>query len=334
MLTLTRPRRRPTMTTDAPLVSVIIPAYNAETTIGAAITGALTQTHPNVEVVVVDDGSTDRTRQICESFGDLITFRSIENRGTAGARNEALSLAQGAFVALADADDMLLPPHVAAALQVWEAAGAGRRFVHCEALLMTAGGIAHGRKVTPVKTPPVERQRLEILEANFVSGITVAPTDMYRELGGFSDRYLEDWDMWMRAIFAGWEAVAQPVPHALYRTGWTSKSTDKRAVYDAEDAMLRDLLTDETVDLRPEEKDYLSKRLSNSSPRALLTQAEDALREGRDDDARRLFGEASSLWPSNRKIRIKVAALRGPGVARLWRRRMSGVEARLGRPTS
>lgn len=316
-----------------PLVSVVIPAYNAERTIGASIAGALDQTHPRVEVVVVDDGSTDRTRAICEAYGDLITVASLENGGTSRARNAAIDLARGDFVALCDADDVLLPPHIEAALDAWRAAGGGRRFVHAEALFLTAGGIGHGYTVFPVPTPAPSRQRRAILEANFVSIFALLPTAMIRELGGFRDRYLEDWDLWIRAIHAGWVAVPQPTPHALYRTGGASKSADRDAVLRAEDELLRDVGSDPDARLRPAERAYLRRRLAATSPQALLAAGEAALRRGDERQARRAFGEASRLWPSNRRLRLKAATLRVPGLARVWQRRLAGIDAGLRRAT-
>lgn len=317
---------------SAPLVSVLIPAYNAERTIGAAISGALAQTYENLEVVVVDDGSTDATRAICESFGDLITFASIENSGTAGARNAAIERARGDFLALCDADDVLLPPHVEAAMAAWEAAGGGRRFVHGDAYLLTAGGIAHGRTVFPVPTPPAQQQRLRILEANYVSIFAVMPAQMARELGGFTPGvYLEDWDLWMRAVFAGWEVVAQPTPHALYRTGGESKSADRESVRASETQMLRRIADDPGVSLSAAERDYLALRLAGDSPRDLIAEAETALRDGDPGRARELFERASRLWPSNRNLRIKTASMAVPGVPALWRRRLRGIDAGLGR---
>ena len=79
----------------APLVSVIMPAYQAEATIGASISGVLTQTYPNVELVVVDDGSTDRTEAICRSYGDLIRYERKDNGGSASARNHAFGWPAG-----------------------------------------------------------------------------------------------------------------------------------------------------------------------------------------------------------------------------------------------
>jgi glycosyltransferase involved in cell wall biosynthesis len=88
-----------------PRVSVVIPAYNSEKTIARAIQSALAQEYPSVEILVVDDGSSDRTRQAVEKFGPPVHYLWQENRGAAAARNRGILAAQGEFVAFLDADD-------------------------------------------------------------------------------------------------------------------------------------------------------------------------------------------------------------------------------------
>lgn len=96
----------------APLVSVLIPCFNAEKYVGEAIESALAQTHPNVEVVVVDDGSTDGSPDVIRSFAGRIEFEIGPNRGACAARNRALALSRGEYVQFLDADDLLLPTKV------------------------------------------------------------------------------------------------------------------------------------------------------------------------------------------------------------------------------
>jgi glycosyltransferase involved in cell wall biosynthesis/peptidoglycan/xylan/chitin deacetylase (PgdA/CDA1 family) len=97
----------------APLVSILIPAYNAERWIRQAIDSALAQTYAPSEVIVVDDGSTDGTRDLIRSFGDRIRFIERTHRGGNAARNTLLELAQGEWLQYLDADDYLLPDKVA-----------------------------------------------------------------------------------------------------------------------------------------------------------------------------------------------------------------------------
>lgn len=90
-------------------VSVIVPAYNSETSLGRAIDSALAQEHPPHEVFVINDGSTDRTAEVARSYGNRIIFLEQENLGQGAARNEGLRRATGRFIAFLDADDLWHP---------------------------------------------------------------------------------------------------------------------------------------------------------------------------------------------------------------------------------
>ena len=95
-----------------PLISVILPAYNAEAYIEEAVRSALAQTWSELEVLVVDDGSADRTREICEQLAKAdgrLRVLSRENGGAAAARNTGIAEAKGDFFCFLDADDRLLP---------------------------------------------------------------------------------------------------------------------------------------------------------------------------------------------------------------------------------
>ncbi|MEL6501218.1 MAG: glycosyltransferase family 2 protein [Cyanobacteria bacterium J06623_1] len=92
-------------------VSVIIPAYNTEEYIAKAISSALSQTLSNIEVIVVDDCSTDNTVQVVQGFDDprLKLILNTENMGAGGARNKAIAAAQGKWIAVLDSDDWYAP---------------------------------------------------------------------------------------------------------------------------------------------------------------------------------------------------------------------------------
>jgi len=100
-------------TAALPLVSVMIPAYNAAKTLAASIDSALAQRYPRVEVVVVDDGSTDATPDVLRSYGDRIRWVRQENGGLPSARNLGHRTATGDFIAWLDADDLAEPDRVA-----------------------------------------------------------------------------------------------------------------------------------------------------------------------------------------------------------------------------
>lgn len=90
----------------ASLVSCIIPVFNGERFLAEAIKSILGQTYRNVEVIVVDDGSTDDTPSIVAGFGDSVTYIHQENAGPATARNRGIQEARGQFIAFLDADDV------------------------------------------------------------------------------------------------------------------------------------------------------------------------------------------------------------------------------------
>jgi glycosyltransferase involved in cell wall biosynthesis len=88
------------------LVSCIVPVFNAERYLAEALDSILSQTYQPVEVIVVDDGSTDGTAQVAAGYGERITYLYQENSGPAAARNKGIDAAQGEFVAFLDADDV------------------------------------------------------------------------------------------------------------------------------------------------------------------------------------------------------------------------------------
>jgi len=92
-----------------PLVSIIIPCWNAEQFVAEAIESALAQFYPNNEVIVIDDGSTDCSLDVIKSFGEKVRWETGPNRGACVARNRGLAIARGELIQFLDADDVLLP---------------------------------------------------------------------------------------------------------------------------------------------------------------------------------------------------------------------------------
>ena len=99
----------------SPLVTVLIPAYNAEATIKRAVDSVLAQTYRNIEIVIVDDGSRDATTEIIAAYDSVAIrlLRLARNRGESGAMNEGIAAAKGELIAFLDADDEWLPTKLA-----------------------------------------------------------------------------------------------------------------------------------------------------------------------------------------------------------------------------
>jgi glycosyltransferase involved in cell wall biosynthesis len=110
-----------------PLVSILIPAYNAEEWIAPAIESAIAQTWGRKEIIVVDDGSTDRTAEVAGRFRSKeVAVVSVPNQGAAAARNHALRLSQGDYIQWLDADDLLAPDKIERQLAVLGDGGSRR----------------------------------------------------------------------------------------------------------------------------------------------------------------------------------------------------------------
>jgi len=102
----------------APLVSILIPCYNAEPWLAQTVESALAQSWPNAELIVVDDGSTDNSLEVARSFESRgVTVIAQEDQGACAARNRALEEAQGDFIQFLDADDLLAPNKIEVQMQ-------------------------------------------------------------------------------------------------------------------------------------------------------------------------------------------------------------------------
>lgn len=214
-------RRSPRML----LVSVVVPAYNAERTIGATLESALHQTHRETEIIVVDDGSTDGTAGVVAAFGERIRYLRQPNAGAAAARNTGIAAARGEFVALLDADDLWLPQKLEQQLAYFDAhpeVGAvqcGARFVDnalrtLEIRPCVTGGDALWDVVHFRNLPA------------FLSALVVRRSCLDRN-GAFdtSLAILEEWDMAIKtARYCGLASIAEPL--VLYRVHAGNRSRD------------------------------------------------------------------------------------------------------------
>lgn len=291
-----------------PRVSVIMPTYNAGARIGAAIAGVLTQSYSDVELIVIDDGSTDDTPQIAESFGNRLTLLRQDNAGPNAARNTGLRHASGDVVALCDSDDFLLPNYLAEALRVLDASPS-HTFVTCSSRRMTDHGLQpYG--FSPFGEVPRERQREAILQGNFVSIFSVFPRAMVDEIGLFDEKLAraEDWEFWARAILSGWRVAFQSKVASFYRQQGQSQSSDAGAMLDAEDAMIAVVAERFAGTFTAREEELLAVRARLGSATRQRLRARDAWNAGRFSDAARQLRVAAQEFPLYPGVRRKALA--------------------------
>ena len=94
---------------SSPKVTVVIPTYNRAHLIKDAVESVLNQTYQDFELIVIDDGSTDNTREVLAVYKDKLTYIYQENQGRSSARNHGIELAQGEYIAFLDSDDVWFP---------------------------------------------------------------------------------------------------------------------------------------------------------------------------------------------------------------------------------
>ncbi len=234
---------------DRPLVSVVIPAHNSSRFIREAVESALRQTHPAIEVMVVDDGSVDRVDWIVQLDPQRVTYLWKPNGGPASARNAGVRLAHGAYVAFLDADDAWesgkLERQLAALARRPEAVlvyGAVRRMDESGCLLedvpralpRPSGRIAESlfwQNVIPTSTVLARRECLEA-----VGLFDESPTLIS----------VEDYDLWLRVAERG-ECLGLDEPLARYRlhSGGIGKRTQRS--YDGEQRVIERAVAREGV---------------------------------------------------------------------------------------
>jgi glycosyltransferase involved in cell wall biosynthesis len=184
-------------------VSVIIPTYNRAAYIAGAIRSVQSQTHPSVEIIVADDGSTDDTQQVVAGFGDAVVYVSLAHSGLpAATRNRGLDRATGDFIAFLDSDDLFLPGKLALQLAAFEQ--------HPEAGLAYSDGyffredpgMPIGRTLDGMPTPTGDALA-DLLRGNFLtSPVVLVRRDCLDVVGVFDENpeffTAEDYDLWLR----------------------------------------------------------------------------------------------------------------------------------------
>lgn len=208
-----------TMTSN-PLVSAIIPSYNRARVVCDAIESALSQTYHHMEVIVVDDGSTDDTQAALDRFGDRIRRITQKNAGPSAARNHGVAIARGEFVAFLDSDDLWLPPKIERQVAVLLTAGYNVPCCLCNILMQWSGGKEIASFDIACLHPKIEvgicRNIAEVIATRFVlinQGIMVRRS-VFDKLGGFNEdlRVLEDHEFALRLSLQGpWAFIRNPL---------------------------------------------------------------------------------------------------------------------------
>src|ERR1700722_4953730 len=197
-----------------PRVSVIVPAHNAAPHIEQTIASVRAQTHREWELIVVDDGSHDATKQLLQAAGpDVLALHNECPGGPAAARNLALAKATGELVAFLDADDLLLPRYLESQLARYESASRQDRqpvgLVACDAHISIDGQLApytHLQRL-PNRHAPLTLEH--VLRRNPIFISCLVPRKVGEDVGWFDPELFgtEDFGLWIKILEAGYRAV-------------------------------------------------------------------------------------------------------------------------------
>jgi glycosyltransferase involved in cell wall biosynthesis len=183
-----------------PLITVLMPVYNGERFVLDAVASILAQTFEDFELLVIDDGSTDKTRNLLETISDprVHVLANPTNLGLIATLNRGLELARGRYLARMDADDLAAPERLARQIDYLE------RHPHVHVLGCMAELIdEHGRRCSSLAGYPTEPAAIRdflFQECCLIHPSVVFRTDTVREAGGYSAsaRHAEDYELWLR----------------------------------------------------------------------------------------------------------------------------------------
>jgi GT2 family glycosyltransferase len=278
-----------------PSVTVIVAVHNAELYIAETLDSIRSQTFRDFEVIVVDDGSTDRTPQVVARYPEVRYIRQ-SNQGQPVARNVGIKAALGTYVAFLDADDLWLPDKLAKQI--------GYLLKHPEAVWIYTDAVVFDSVKSTTIARIGEKHKLcdgmilrQLLLDAFISSPTpVIRRSIFEDLGMFEEnpslRFGEDWNMWLR-VAEKYPVAVIPDVLALIRVHGANMtgSADPLAVF----ASKRDI-ADSAISRAPDQ-------LTDLRGRAVSLLAHSAglrcLRLGRGSDARAMFLEAIRNWPGS-----------------------------------
>jgi GT2 family glycosyltransferase len=222
----------------SPAVSVITPAFNAALYLEHTLESAIRQTFTDFELLIVDDGSTDQTRQIAERYAardPRVQVIHQPNRGIAAARNAALACARGRYCALLDSDDLWFPSYLEEQLTLL--------MQHPEVAVLSANALNFGG---PNDGEPLLNDRtsrglravtlLQLVQVEDSMSIqAIFRRDVPDAVGVFDESLSrsEDYDFWLRAACAGFQIAINPKPLGLYRRRPDSLSAEEAVMLDA-----------------------------------------------------------------------------------------------------
>ncbi len=230
-----------------PRFSLVVPAYQAASTLSETLDGLLAQTFVDWNCVVVDDGSTDSTLQIASGYAAAdprIRVLHQDNQGTAGAYNTGVSSVDGEFVVICSADDILLPQHLATMSTFIDSelgydiyASNGYYWLPGRSRWLVYEG-PHGARAHSLRLA-------NIIRVCFYGVGATYRRELFARIDGYrTDVFAEDYDFWLRALASGARHRYVPAALSLFRLGETQKSASIELVHQSGIRLVTELKRD------------------------------------------------------------------------------------------
>ncbi len=294
-----------------PLVSVIIPAYNAAVFIGETLTSVFDQTYSNYEVIVVNDGSADmdELEKVLAPFRDRLIYLEQENKGPSAARNNAIGKARGEFVAFLDSDDTWLPNYLEEQIKLIRSEPASD-MVYSDALLFGDGPLS-GRRFMECapSVGPVTFESLLLYQTSVITSGTVVRRQSVIDAGLFDERFIrcEDFDLWIRLAHRGARIGFQEQVLARHRTHGASLAANEIAMVESQIEVLKK--AKQTLPLAESEHELVDRQLENCIAQIDRERGKQYLANRDYDEAAASFTRANSFYKS-RKLQLVIWGLR------------------------
>jgi glycosyltransferase involved in cell wall biosynthesis len=317
--------QRPFPPASRPTFSVVVAAWQAAATIGEALDSVLAQTQQPLEVIVVDDGSTDDLVGALARFGDAISLVSISHSGLAAARNVSVEAASGDFVAILDADDRWEPQRLQRLGDLAEARP------DLDLLTTDAWFLLQGERrgrFYEANAFARDQQATEILRRNFFFGHVAVRRTTWHRFGGMDPdvAWAEDWDFWLRLLVGGCRAGCVLEPLADYRIHPASVSANRWRSLAARVEVLDS--AEARGGLSPAQVQVLDEARTKYRRRAALARAEQALLDRSSDRRRACLAVLTVPGATRRQRLLAVTAALLPGLAAARLRREAAASGR------
>jgi len=268
-----------------PKVSVIIPAYNCASFVNETIDSILNQTYQDFEIILVDDGSTDNTKEVVRKYGDKIKYLYQQNSGVSAARNKGIGVSRGKYIAFLDHDDLWLPERLEKQVKFLDENPEVPLVFSDSYCTDWAGSILE--RSFEERSPHRGSIFNELFIKNFIPTQTVlVRKEIFNIVGNFNPqlKVVQDYDLWLRiAERFQIDYINQPLAKHRVHEGSFSKYNVDIWAYETFS------ITNRWLQKRPELKDILGRKLNQKLAKVRWYLAHFYLFQGRMKEARAEF---------------------------------------------